>query len=66
MDRCLHIKECKQKIPQNTFKTLCLGEVSKWDQEDCFKYNDVGQEDFSAVEEAGISALKTPKEWDKP
>ena len=60
MAKCPHINECKQKVPKDSFESLCLGkdviEVG-WHQDDCFKFNDL------EFEEGHTKNTKTPKEW---
>ena len=58
---CPHIDKCKQKISQDSFIALCQGEFTEyeWNQEDCFKYDDLGDED----KRLDLKSLKTPKEW---
>ena len=59
MPKCKHINECKQWIDSDDLP-LCLGEVEDFDQDECFKHNDL---DLKG--ERDEHSLKYPKEWDK-
>lgn len=58
--KCPHLEECTQLISRN-YKPYCRGTMGKdWNQEDCFKFNDLQQE----TEYAHRTAMRRlPKEW---
>lgn len=58
---CPHLKECQQKIEENDLD-LCEGDFPEWNQQDCFKYNDLGQE---VARRKGVHIVKTASEWER-
>lgn len=56
---CIHLSECQQKIQESDLD-LCEGDFPEWDQEDCFKYNDLGME---VARRKGVHNVKLPSEW---
>jgi hypothetical protein len=59
MKECPHLEECIQLISRN-YKHYCSGKVAQWNQEDCFKFNDLQQETDYGHKRA---VHKLPKEW---